>query len=362
MGYLRRTSFLIFHDPDAPGEEKTLDPKEIAEIRAAHEAGKKDRVDALVRGRMGLYIPEVFTEAQRVEPLLELAKKEGAAVPDPATGEALVTAVLENRKRQQEQGWPVFGSAGRPDPAVLLEMRPPVVTEAEVKAAKEAAAAQVAGPDGARWREIVQAVQDESIVDENAFKEYTRTTFRRTEQQYLREFAWAVYGIVTSRAELPNLAYRPTRTSTTTVRFKAGSANRLGIDGHGDGSLQWNADKTQTVDSGETTPTLWAKIADGAWSKDGNWGGHLQVSCATAKGQWIDASKDKVSRDKANDGWVRPQSEKGDPVTFYDMGPYYEIWQKDRATGRPLVVQDGYLRFVAGATPGKFNLEDSTWD
>ncbi|GGP82857.1 hypothetical protein [Streptomyces melanogenes] len=55
-------------------------------------------------------------------------------------------------------------------------------------------------------------------------------------------------------------------------------------------------------------------------------------------------------------------SAKGDAVTFYDMGPYYEIWQNDRNTGRPLIIQDGNLRFVQGATPGKFNLQDSTWD
>ncbi|MGW9448684.1 hypothetical protein [Streptomyces sp. NPDC055632] len=48
------------------------------------------------------------------------------------------------------------------------------------------------------------------------------------------------------------------------------------------------------------------------------------------------------------------RSARGDPVTFYGMGPYYEIWQKGRESDRPLIVQDGYLRFVQGATPGKF--------
>ncbi|MFB8171465.1 hypothetical protein ACFC60_26340 [Kitasatospora purpeofusca] len=40
MGYLRKNSFLIFHDPDAPTEVRKLNQGELAEIEAAHHAGK----------------------------------------------------------------------------------------------------------------------------------------------------------------------------------------------------------------------------------------------------------------------------------------------------------------------------------
>ncbi|KPH99335.1 hypothetical protein OV450_5273 [Actinobacteria bacterium OV450] len=308
MGYLRKTSFLIFHDPDAPAAEKTLNAREIAEIEAAHEAGKKDRIDALVWQQMGIEIPEVPTEWELVKSL----RYEGKDVSE----EVVKRGVAE--------------------------------ADMKAKVAREAATARAAGPEGAPWREIVQAVQDESIVDEEAFKEYLRNTFKWTEQKYLRDFAWDVYGVVTSQAVLPDLAYRPCRESHTTVRFKGGDG--LGINAPSNHS-RWDDDEKKFVLTGETSPTLWVKIADGAWSKDGHWGGHLQVTCAAAEGQWIDSSN----------GWVRPQSSKGDPVTFYDMGPYYEIWQKDRETGRPLVVEDDYLRFAEDCTPGRFNLEDATW-
>ncbi|GAA5074531.1 hypothetical protein [Streptomyces similanensis] len=434
MGYLRKRSFLIFHDPDAPAEEKTLDQQEITAIEAAHEAGKNDRVEALIRAKLGIEPPKLHTKREQTEALRNLAEEEdisvfdlvtedvlvaaiveqrkqelareleGAdeeeakelkaeaegtldpaailaqlptdeeerlgdlrslaaeediSVPDLATGDVLVAAIVEQRKQElarelegadEEEAKELKAEAeGTLDPAAILAQFP--TDEAVVKAAEEAAAERVGGPDGAPWRAIVQAVQDESIVDENAFKQYLRTTFPDTNQQYLRSFAWDVYGIVTSRAKLPDLTYRPERTSESTVRFRDGRTDRLGINSHL-GESRWDHEKNQTVATGQTAATLWVKIADGAWCKDGNWGGRLQVTCATAQGQWIDSS----------DGWVRPQPAKGDPVTFYDMGPYYEIWQKDRETGRPLTVQDGYLRFMQAATPGKFNLQDSTWD
>ncbi|RST08696.1 hypothetical protein EF910_00120 [Streptomyces sp. WAC07149] len=103
----------------------------------------------------------------------------------------------------------------------------------------------------------------------------------------------------------------------------------------------------------EQSPTLWVKVADGEWEKDGNWGGYLQVTCVTSNSTWIDSSN----------GWVRLQTWKVDPVTFYDMGPYYEIWQKSRETGRPLVIENDRLRFSDDKSrPGKFSLQDSTWD
>ncbi|MFE0459064.1 hypothetical protein ACFW1A_07345 [Kitasatospora sp. NPDC058965] len=282
-------------------------------------------------------------ERQQSEILRHLAEGEGVSVLDLVTPDMLATAIAETRRR------PSTGeSAGGPGPAAVLARFP--TDKAVVDAAKEAAAARVAGPDGATWRGIVQAVQDESIVDEDAFREYLRTTFRDVDQKNLRDFGWDVYGIVTSKATLPDLTYRPSRSSEATVRFRDGRADRLGINSH-IGETRWDGVKLAYLDTGQRAATLWVKVGEGAWSKDGNWGGRLQVTCATAEGQWIDSS----------DGWVRPQSAKGDPITFYDMGPYYEIWQKDCETGRPLTIQDGYLRFVKGATPGTFNLQDATW-
>lgn len=356
MGYLRKTSFLIFHDPDAPAEEKTLDQKEIARIEAAHEAGKADRVDALIRGELGIRIPKLCSEAEQREALRNLADREDVLVPDKATAEVLANAIAEHRKQELEEAdeetaeWIKDQCDGGADPASILELFP--TDEAVVEAAKEAATVRVAGPDSASWRAIVQAVQDESIVDENAFRKYVAATLGGNDRQYLRDFAWEVYGIVNSKAKLPDLTYRPSRTPESTVRFRDGRTDRLGINSH-IGGTRWDSEKQGTVATSQTAATLWMKVADGAWSKDANWGGRLQVSCATARGQWIRSR---------SDGWVLPLPAKGDPVTFYDMGPYYEIWQKDRESGQPLTVQDGYLRFVQGATPGKFNLQDSTWD
>ncbi|MFG2299001.1 hypothetical protein [Streptomyces sp. NPDC048603] len=56
---------------------------------------------------------------------------------------------------------------------------------------------------------------------------------------------------------------------------------------------------------------LWAEIGSGGWEEDGHWGGYLQVT---------------------------------------------------RESGRPLIVEGKLLRFVEGATPGRFNIQNSTWD
>ncbi|MFE3997131.1 hypothetical protein ACFXPW_36415 [Streptomyces goshikiensis] len=93
------------------------------------------------------------------------------------------------------------------------------------------------------------------------------------------------------------------------------------------------------------------KVAEGGWAKDGHWGGHLQVTCRTENGSWIEST----------DGWVKPKSKKGDPISFYDMGDWYEIWQGTRDNdGKPLVIHNNALRFVKDATPAKFNVHDAS--
>ncbi|KVE21249.1 hypothetical protein WI92_25130 [Burkholderia vietnamiensis] len=258
MGYLRKRSFLIFSDPDAPTEVATLDAEKVAQIEAAHERSKAERIENLIS---------------------------------------------QNKEA---------------DPGVE-----------------------------ARLREVVRNVQ-EAGADENALKEYINTTFRYTNEQPWRQFAWAVHEIVISKAAFPDNRYTPSRSSERTVRFR--QDGYLGVDVEALGT-SYNKDTMQRELDGSQNPSLWVKVVDG-WAKDGNWGGYLQISCVTQKGKYIDSSN----------GWVKPVTNKEDKVTFYDMGNYYEIWQGDRESGRPLIISDKCLRFVAGATPAKWNLQDSTWD
>ncbi|WPO69570.1 hypothetical protein [Streptomyces sp. KN37] len=323
MGYLRKNSFLIFEDKDAP-KAKELTPQQITEIEAAHQEGKKGRVDELIRQELGIFIPKVSKTA--AEKLADQGVDVSGLSPEGLAARAQMLGIRDDS---------------------------PVVTEADVKAAQEAAKKREASPEAQRLRQIVQIVQDLGA-DQDALNEYLRNTFRATSEWTWREFARSVFEIETSKATLPDARYVPYRTPEATVRFKDGGG--LGINEVASGK-KWDSDKGEFVDRTDTEfvhaqgATLWVKVIDG-WEKDGNWGGHLQVTCATAKGQWIESKN----------GWVSAYASKGDPVTFYDMGNHYEIWQQTRETGRPLVVEGDRLRFVAGATPGKFNLQNSTWD
>ncbi|MFD8919990.1 hypothetical protein ACFV0Y_19490 [Streptomyces sp. NPDC059569] len=318
MGYLRKRSFIIFHDPDAPTEERTLDPEKVAEIEAAHEAGKKGRINDLIKARLRAQarVAEMALSADRM------------FAPDLS---------------------PPPGTRGVEKDAATLEKE----KGAEARIAQEAET----GASGEPWRNIVRMVQDVVGAEEEALKEYIRKSFGSTNEQRKREFAWDVYKVVTSKAELPDTRYRPWRTPESTVRFKDGHG-RFGVNEVAR-SQEWDENAGEYVKLSESQalqnlkPTLWVKVTDGRWEKDGNWGGHLQITCATDKGKWIDSS----------DGWLWPQSSKGDKITFYDMGAYYEIWQKDRETGRPLVVEGERLRFSDDKSkPGRFNLHDATWD
>ncbi|MFI6530667.1 hypothetical protein [Streptomyces uncialis] len=101
--------------------------------------------------------------------------------------------------------------------------------------------------------------------------------------------------------------------------------------------------------TGDTGPRLRVKLVDG-WEKDGNWGGYLQITSDDYQGYYIDSSN----------GWLTPVSGKVDPVTFFDKGDWYEIWQKDpEHDGRPLTTSESQLRFVKGAEAHKFNIADS---
>ncbi|MFD8979019.1 hypothetical protein [Streptomyces sp. NPDC059564] len=344
MGYLRKNSFLIFSDEGAPTEVKELDPQKIAEIEAAHEAGKKERVDSLIRRTLNVTIPTVTPEGESGYEEADGELEAELTELDELSGEEIFLEDLDEALELFADSFPA---------------RSGKVTEEDVKAAEAAAREKEAGPEGQLLRKIVQGVQAVGS-DEPTLRKYIRENSKLNGQGdfHLRQFAWAVFEIQTSKAALPDTRYRPYRTGEATVRFKDGGASRLGVNEVGS-RTKWDGSKGEYVDLGETAkihsqgPTLWVKVADGAWSKDGNWGGYLRVTCRTENGQWIDS----------RDGWVKLVSAKVDKVTFYDMGNYYEIWQKDRETGRPLTLtSDGLLRFNHGATPGKFNLQDSTWD
>lgn len=431
MGYLRKNSFLIYTDPNAPDKDPQLDPAEVARIEAAHEEGKKGRVEALVMDKLGLTFPPARTAQQQLDavaaavfgemkaPMVrgtklraELAEldlkiretrdekeymrlrglktekeaqvelpwdqdpwvRSWLAGPDGETTLSSVTAALvlhyqgggpaaalirqqraaEGRNVPAEQKVEETAAAARAkafiDPVVADY---PLRTPEEAAKLREAVLARVYGEEGAKWMDIVQKTQDASTLGEEAFNEYLKTDPVISAYATYKEFhfAVAVHKVVTSKPDTSLPGYRPYRDSSRTVRFKLGDPSRLAVDVALSGT-RWDNEKNQTVATGETTATLWVKVSAGAWAKDGNWGGSLQITCATQKGKWIDSS----------DGWLTPTAAKGDPVTFYDMGPYYEIWQGTRENGRPLTIQGNVLRFNTGAVPGRFQVQDSTWD
>ncbi|MGV9267604.1 hypothetical protein ACWDRR_23430 [Kitasatospora sp. NPDC003701] len=347
MGYLRKTSFLIFHDPGAP-DRKVLDAAEIAKVEAAHEAGKQGRIDALIRGKLVVH----DLGGMGVVSVLD---GDDTQIPGDSPA-AQDTGVVYSSSYNQESAVP-----GLPAGLANLGSNAGVVAdytgavrpgEREDVAATDA---KVAGSEGDRLRTIVRQVQDDSVVDENAFKDYLRKTFPTTAEKHLRDFAWDVYKIVVSKAELPGDTYTPHRAPERTVRSKDGA--RFGVNEVAS-PLVWSDDKGGYVNRNQgeiahaQSQTLWVKVADGGWEEDGDWGGYLQItSGGDLKGRWIDSS----------DGWVASQGSKVDGTTFYDMGTHYEIWQGTRQKGRPLVVEKDCLRFVAGATPGRFQIEDATW-
>jgi hypothetical protein len=198
-----------------------------------------------------------------------------------------------------------------------------------------------------RLREVANIVKE---LDNNTtvLYEYIRETFRSTNEMPWRTFCHEIHKIAHSQAELPDNSYKPSRSSGDTVRFRPDGY--LGVNVAPEGT-SYDAEKREYYDNGERSASLWVTVDEG-WEKDGNWGGYLRITCATHKNKYIDSKN----------GWVLPVSSKADKVTFYDMGNYYEIWQKDRDSGRPLTVEGNTLRFGDRANPGKWNIQDGTWD
>ncbi|QEV21989.1 hypothetical protein [Streptomyces alboniger] len=352
MSYLRKNSFMIFLDEDAPRAAKAVDPQQIAEIEAAHQEWKKERIEALILERLAVTAPRDSRSPQdHIDSMLDRERVVSVLPSAPFDKETIEAMLAGEEALKEVEARRAAKAKAEEEARKEAEASRAAKTKAEEEALKERAA----GPEGQTLRWIVQRVQGVGG-DEAAFKDFVAGDheMKDSRNERLRDFAWKVFEIDTSKADFSGDRYVPHRSSETTVRFRSGSDTQVGIEARSysktvDGK-QVAMTQTETLHS--QGPALWVKVADGAWAKDGNWGGYLQVTCATAKGKWIDSS----------DGWVTPVSSKADKVTFYDMGNYYEIWQKDRETGKPLTIQDGLLRFVHGATPGKFNLQDSTWD
>lgn len=194
-----------------------------------------------------------------------------------------------------------------------------------------------------RLRKVANTVK-ELDNNTNVLHEYIRRTFRAPSEMPWRTFCHEIHKIAHSQAELLDNSYKPSRSSGDTVRFR--QDGYLGVNVAPEGK-SYDSKKGEWYDNGERNPALWVTVDEG-WEKDGNWGGYLQISCVTEQNKYVDSSN----------GWVLPVASKVDKVTFYDMGNYYEIWQKDRESGRPLTVEDNILRFVSGATPAKWNIVD----
>ncbi|MET3053935.1 hypothetical protein ABXV19_19310 [Pseudomonas alkylphenolica] len=211
-------------------------------------------------------------------------------------------------------------------------------------------------------------MQDLGADEEETLKEYLRTTFRPTDEMDWRTHAWALYEVVISKAKMPDTRYVPHRTGNNTVRFRPDGC--LGVNLHSEG---WTSGQ-DAKPHGSTHPLPWFKVVEG-WSEGGNWGGYLQISSVADNGKYLDSSgtwgssvTDDINMHTSvnfkgdGNGWVAPADAKKSKVTFYDKGNYYEIWQVNGNSKRPLTVVNGQLTFVTGATPGKWNLQDSTWD
>ncbi|MDD9315039.1 hypothetical protein [Acinetobacter lactucae] len=198
-----------------------------------------------------------------------------------------------------------------------------------------------------RLREVANTVKE---LDNNrdAINNYILRNFRGQSEMPWRTFCHEVHKIAHSQAELPDNRYKPKSSSAGTVRFR--QDGYLGVNVQPTGT-SYDSKKQEWYDNGERNPTLWVTVDEG-WEKDGNWGGYLRITCVTEQNKYVDSSN----------GWVLPVVSKADKVTFYDMGNYYEIWQKDRDSGRPLTIEGNILRFVSGATPAKWNIQDGTWD
>lgn len=330
MGYLRKKSFMFFLDADAPVANKTLSKNEIEEIELKHNENKKQRIENLITSyarQLGQTHEGYLLERENEEQLgfQESIRISWRSISFDENGiEELndtETKTVEELKVKEK----------KTDEELANEERIRKESQASIALVEE------------RLRKVANTVK-ELDNNTNVLHEYIRRTFRATSEMPWRTFCHEVHKIAHSQAELPDNSYKPRRSTGDTVRFR--QDGYLGVNVPAEGK-SYDSKKGEWYDNGERNPALWVTVDEG-WEKDGNWGGYLQISCVTQNNKYIDSSN----------GWVLPVSSKADKVTFYDMGNYYEIWQKDRESGRPLTVEGNILRFVSGATPAKWNIVD----
>lgn len=419
MGYLRRASFMFFLDANAPAEVEAVD---LQQVETAHEEAKVCRIKALIWRRlldaeykedgwldkfeeqvMLLVLEQVSELSQNLFLIVKrVVETSGSTMYTDAwadwqaevqdfvkiTARDLASSLIRCLMEEQLEDLPRarldeivqipvtqtldtlaahFGLDRSRVGSFFAEQYLTQVVALGVALAQGLVQIEAQKPDPVlrqRLHNIVLDVQ-EAEGDEQVLKKY----INKLETFEFRDFAWNVHEILISKAAIPDNSYVPWRRSEDTVRFSGNGF--LDVSAQSAGSFQDEAGIIRS--DGSTFPCLWVKVVDG-WSKEGNWGGYLQITCVTAEGKYIDSTddwgKEVISRyGKAStnwvdfgDGWVRPVSVKRNKVTFYDMGNYYEIWQGDRQLGRPLIVVGNRLKFEAGATPSKWNVENSTWD
>ncbi|TDM63356.1 hypothetical protein [Acinetobacter sp.] len=338
MGYLRKKSFMFFLDADAPVANKTLSKNEIEEIELKHNENKKQRIENLITSyarQLGQTDEGYLLERENEE---QLGFQGLMTIPSLSFSlgtfgqhygnENSIEELNDKEKKPVEE---LNDKKTKTDEELANEERIRKESQASIALVEE------------RLRKVANTVK-ELDNDTNVLHEYIRKTFRAPSEMPWRTFCHEVHKIAHSQAELPDNSYKPRGSTGDTVRFR--QDGYLGVNVPAEGK-SYDSKKGEWYDNGERNPALWVTVDEG-WEKDGNWGGYLQISCVTQNNKYIDSSN----------GWVLPVSSKADKVTFYDMGNYYEIWQKDRESGRPLTVEGNILRFVSGATPAKWNIVD----
>ncbi|HEE6561394.1 TPA: hypothetical protein R7S29_001654 [Acinetobacter baumannii] len=338
MGYLRKKSFTFFLDVDAPEANKTLSKNEIEEIELKHNENKKQRIENLITSsarqlgqtREGYLLERENKKQltfQKFMTISSVSYRRGAR--ERLYGnENRIKELNDKEKKPVEE---LSDKKTKTDEELANEERIRKESQASIALVEE------------RLRKVANTVK-ELDNDTNVLHDYIRRTFRSTSEMPWRTFCHEVHKIAHSQAELPDNRYKPRFSTENSVRFRPDGY--LGVKVKPEG-ISFNEKTGEHYDNGERNPALWVTVDEG-WEKDGNWGGYLRITCVTEQNKYVDSSN----------GWVLPVASKDDKVTFYDMGNYYEIWQKDRNSGRPLIVEGNILRFVSGATPAKWNIMD----
>ncbi|MFG2298999.1 hypothetical protein [Streptomyces sp. NPDC048603] len=295
-----------------------LDKAAIEEIDAAHEAAKKERPDELVRRRHGIYIPVVGPASTAAEQLAELSIS--ATQMTELGGELGIDfSTMMPGKRAVERLRELLASMERD----LEEMR---------KIGADAAAENT-------WA-VGQDADEEERED--------RADLEREAQDALDQEARGVLIELFGFVDWPAVTEEDVRAARERAKEQTGGSEAgqklLGI-----------VQRIQEIGNDKTeferyrSHVLFPKTSDPSMYCFGT--EVFEIGGAYKKDKWVGSSG----------GWVTTGDSKGAPVTFYNMGDYYEIWQRDRESGRPLTLENDNLCFVEGAEPSRWNLTDGAY-